>query len=136
LSVLKIDDTMSEGCNDPASFGGRMMAVKSIQAQTQRLLEQMRRTHQQRGTLYKENYIALGKIMVAMFPNGLTLNTEEDFVRFDFLNHVIGKVTRFAQADLRHVDSVMDASVYGAMLAAFVTTHYTEPSVQPRRKRR
>jgi hypothetical protein len=112
------------------------MAAKSIQAQTQRLLEQMRRTHQERGATYKENYIALGKTMVAMFPNGITLKTEEDFIRYDFFNWMMGKMTRFAQADCRHVDSVMDASVYGAMLAAFVTIHDIERPAPRRRKPR
>lgn len=107
------------------------MAAKSIQAQTQRLLEQMRRTHHDRGITYKENYIALGKVMVALFPDGIALKTEEDFIRYDFLNWMMGKVTRFAQADLRHVDSMLDASVYGAMLAAFVTVHDT-----PRKRKR
>lgn len=111
------------------------MAVKSIQAQTQRLLKQMRRLHHERGITYKENYIALGRVMVALFPNGITLKTEEDFIRYDFLNWMMSKVTRFAQADLRHVDSMMDASVYGAMLAAFVTVNDIERPT-PRRKRR
>lgn len=111
------------------------MAAKSIHAQTQRLLEQMRRTHQDRGATYKENYIALGKAMVALFPNGLTLKTEEDFIRYDFLNWMMSKVTRFAQTDLRHVDSIFDASVYGAMLAAFVTVHDQERTPRKRGRR-
>lgn len=79
-------------------------------------LEQMAKTFRERNETYKENWITVGKVMEAMFPEGLTLRTEDDFVRFHFFDWVVGKLTRFVATDMKHTDSVHDAAVYLAML--------------------
>lgn len=99
------------------------MAAQSIHDETVANLEQMLATFQERNRQYGENYLTLGKVMVALFPDGITLKTEEDFIRFHFMDWMMGKMTRFVCTGMTHVDSIHDASVYGAMLTAFLKVH-------------
>lgn len=99
------------------------MSAVSVHEETLKVLDEMRATFAERNTTYGENYLALGKVMVALFPNGITLQTEEDHIRFHWLSWFIGKTTRFTSSGMVHPDSVMDASVYGAMLTAFLRRH-------------
>lgn len=97
--------------------------AESIHAESVKTLEQMLATFKERNLLYGENYLALGRTMVAMFPDGIVLKTEEDFIKFHFLDWMLGKLTRYARNGCTHEDSILDASVYGAMLTAFTKVH-------------
>jgi hypothetical protein len=97
--------------------------AQSIHDETVRTLEAMLDTFKARNTTYGENYLMLGKVMVALFPNGITLQTEEDHIKFHWVSWFVGKFTRFAASGMVHEDSMIDASVYGAMLAAFLKVH-------------
>lgn len=84
-------------------------------------LEAMAATFRERNKVYGDNFIRLGHSMHAMFPEGLTVNTPEDWTRlyFFFLQQV--KASRYATNFNKggHVDSVHDAAVYMAMLESF-----------------
>ena len=55
--------------------------------------------------------------MLALFPNGVQLKTEEDFGRWGVFSTIIGKMHRYAvNFDKGHDDSLRDAIVYAAML--------------------
>ncbi len=68
------------------------------------------------GTIYKD----FGKVLKGLFPNGITLNTEEDFTRFGLLSSCASKLNRYCGAMGKgkggHQDSAHDLSVYAAML--------------------
>jgi hypothetical protein len=55
------------------------------------------KTFQERHKFYGNNFLKVGDMCVAMFPNGLTLKTEEDFIRFELLMMKIVKISRYAE---------------------------------------
>lgn len=74
----------------------------------------------ERNKIYGDNWIRFSKVMLALFPNGISLKTEDDFSRFQLFSHVVAKQTRYSNNwDVGgHADSSIDLSVYGAMLSA------------------
>jgi len=85
------------------------------------VLTQAAKTYRERNKVYAANFVRLGNVMAALFPDGLTIETPEDWTRLYFfmLTHV--KMSRYAtQWDVGgHSDSTVDASVYAAMLHAW-----------------
>lgn len=82
------------------------------------LLRAAAATYEQRNALYGDSYKNFGKVMSALFPNGLALETLDDWNRMGVFNMIVSKVTRYA-ANLSaggHSDSAHDLSVYAAML--------------------
>ncbi len=75
-------------------------------------------TFKQRNEVYGDQYLNFGSIMVAMFPNGITLKTAEEFSRFTLFFNCVGKLSRYSvNLDKGgHKDSAHDLSVYAAML--------------------
>jgi hypothetical protein len=74
---------------------------------------------EKRNAEYGDNYRVMGPVLRAMFPSGLTIKTEEEWVRiFLFIMNVM-KTTRYAKNFLRggHEDSMNDQSVYAQMAA-------------------
>lgn len=90
----------------------------TIAQETEAIIKQMLETFLRNNKLYGENYTALGDIMVALFPNGIHLNTADDFIRFHFLDWSVGKLTRYVRTGMTHEDSSLDLAVYAAMLTA------------------
>lgn len=81
--------------------------------------ERMAETFRARSLVYGDNYLRFGDVMVALFPDGLELRTEDDWNRFGVLVQCIHKLTRYAAAlPARggHADSAHDLAVYAAML--------------------
>lgn len=74
-----------------------------------------------RNAVYKDNYKHFGKIMMGLFPKGLSLTTEEEFNRFCIFVQMQSKLTRYAQQFLEggHEDSLDDATVYTQLLAEY-----------------
>lgn len=74
--------------------------------------------YEERNALYGANYKHFGEAMVGIFPQGVTLNTVDDFNRFGIFVQVISKATRYGQMFNRggHPDSLDDLSVYSQML--------------------
>lgn len=67
---------------------------------------------------YGSSYKYFGKIMLALFPDGVKLSSEKDFTRFALINVIIGKIDRYSKNFDKsgHSDSLIDLSVYSAML--------------------
>jgi hypothetical protein len=86
----------------------------------------MAATFRSRNPMYGENWKNVGNVMAAMFPNGITLRTPRDFVRFHFFDWTVGKLCRFVNADMEHTDSVHDAAVYLSMIEAFLSLEQKE----------
>lgn len=74
---------------------------------------------EQRDKEYGSVYKDYGKLMVAYFPDGITLKTEDDFSRFGILNMILSKTNRYAANFKKggHKDSLSDISVYSQMLS-------------------
>ena len=74
--------------------------------------------YEQRNKIYGDNYKRFGKVMALLFPDGVTLKTEDDFNRFGIFVQLVSKETRYAENFLRggHDDSLDDTSVYSMML--------------------
>ena len=84
------------------------------------VLEEMAELFRQRNIKYGDNWDKVGKMFVVLFPDGLTLKTYDDFVKFHFLTWVIGKFSRWVNVNLDGSDdSLRDAAVYMAMFQAF-----------------
>ena len=71
-----------------------------------------------KSTMYGNNYLQFGGIMKSMFPNGLTVKTEDEWNRLHLFIMNMIKTTRYAQNfnNGGHEDSVIDGIVYLAML--------------------
>jgi hypothetical protein len=67
---------------------------------------------------YGNNYLVIGKLMAAMFPEGLTVKTEEEWNRLHLFLLSIVKISRYANNYDKggHADSILDNIVYLAML--------------------
>jgi len=74
--------------------------------------------YEERNKLYGDNYRLVGPRLKALFPRGLNLETESDFVRFALFIHIDNKISRYARTfcDGGHKDSLDDVSVYAQML--------------------
>lgn len=86
---------------------------------TDEILQAAARTFKERAAVYRDNPVRYGNAMLALFPNGLQLNSAEDHHRFHLFALAVVKLTRYAvQWENGHQDSVRDAAVYLAMLEA------------------
>lgn len=81
------------------------------------ILTQAAQTYEERSRVYGNNYRQFGHAMAAMFPNGLTVKSPEEWNRLGIFIQVMSKVTRYANSfEAGHIDSAHDACVYAAML--------------------
>jgi hypothetical protein len=90
------------------------------------ILANAAKTFEKRNSIYKDNYNMVGRVMAAMFPDGIVLKTEEDFVRWHNFELKIVKISRFAASGLTHIDSIHDDIVYSALLEANLS-EYSSP---------
>lgn len=97
------------------------MMTEKIKLHTDKVLEAMAATFRQRNSEYGDNYLTLGAVMAALFPEGVTLKTEEDFIKYHFFDWAIGKFTRFTRTGMQHMDSLHDCAVYLAMMEDYLT---------------
>jgi len=83
-------------------------------------LKMATQTFKDRDKLYGSSYKTFGQLGIALFPQGLNLKTEKDFERFGILNMILSKLHRYAHnfTEQGHADSLIDLSVYAAMLNA------------------
>lgn len=83
------------------------------------ILEDALKTYKDRGSQYGKCYIEHGAVMKALFPEGATLESEEDFIQFGLLNMMVSKLTRLCNAYRKgdvHLDSIHDLGIYSFML--------------------
>ena len=84
------------------------------------ILADMAQTFRERNKVYGDNYKRVGDVMVALFPEGVTLHSQEDFNTWHLFELMIVKLTRFANSNLTHVDSIHDCAVYAAMVQSLI----------------
>lgn len=70
----------------------------------------------ERNKVYKDNHKVFGRVMAALYPDGLTLVGEDVFAEFGIFVQIISKITRHASNENGHHDSIRDTKVYAAML--------------------
>lgn len=75
-------------------------------------------TFKERNAQYGDNWTMVGEVMKGLFPNGVTLNTTDDWNRMHILLLKLVKLTRYTVNWNKggHADSIRDDTVYGAML--------------------
>jgi hypothetical protein len=61
--------------------------------------------------------------MKALFPDGVNLRTSDDHHIYHLFELIIVKLTRFANSNMHHADSIHDAMVYAAMVELLVNNH-------------
>lgn len=71
----------------------------------------------ERNGVYQDNYLRVGPIMAALFPEGAPPSVLHN-PSFHLLELIVVKLTRFAISGLAHKDSIEDTMVYAAMIAA------------------
>ena len=79
----------------------------------------MAKLHEEKEKEYGEDYKWMGTVLEAMFPKGLTLNSEEEFGRMALLVMMQTKLMRYATNfhNGGHEDSLRDLGVYSALQA-------------------
>lgn len=74
--------------------------------------------YQDRNAVYGDDYRRYGRVMLALFPEGINIKTEADLSRFGVLTQMLGKLGRYA-ANFQsggHADSLDDLAVYAQIL--------------------
>lgn len=84
------------------------------------ILESMAETFRSRNKIYGDNYKILGKVTSVLFPNGIKLETEHDFLVWHLFELVMLKLTRFSSSLFTHKDSIHDLAVYAAMIESIM----------------
>lgn len=73
-------------------------------------------TFEERNPAYGSSYKKFGAVLMALYPEGVTLSAPEEFERFGLLVMVVGKVQRYCARPNGHKDSAHDLINYAAML--------------------
>jgi hypothetical protein len=90
-------------------------------------MEEAIKTFQERHKVYGNNYLTHGQVMTALFPEGIKLQTVEDWNRFNALNLIVVKLTRYCHSFVSpHADSILDLGVYSCMLGSLDDSSPTE----------
>lgn len=84
------------------------------------ILAEMADTYRERNKVYGDNYKRVGAVMQQLFPEGVVLRTAEDFNVWHLFELMIVKLTRFANSNLEHEDSIHDLAVYAAMVESLI----------------
>jgi hypothetical protein len=84
------------------------------------ILAEMADTYRERNKVYGDNYKRVGEVMMALFPNGVTINSKDEFNVWHLFELMIVKLTRFANSGLSHEDSIHDLAVYAAMVESLI----------------
>lgn len=68
---------------------------------------------------YGENFRQVGPVMAVLFPQGISAEMLHSD-RWHIFELIIVKLSRFAQSQLAHIDSIHDTMVYAAMIEAML----------------
>jgi hypothetical protein len=116
---LAASQEAKEDCDDPLLdiFGD---PIPEELPRADHYLSEAAKTFAQRRAVYGENYRAVGRVMKALFPDGLPLESVEDHNRHHIFVLMVVKLTRYAEQwdNGGHEDSLLDLSVYSAMLVS------------------
>ena len=83
------------------------------------ILRAMASTFEERSASYKEGHVILGRVIAAIYPEGIPPRIAHS-PRFHFFYMILSKAVRLVTADLGHEDSAHDIGVYAAMLEASI----------------
>ncbi|MAE81417.1 MAG: hypothetical protein CMB80_01685 [Flammeovirgaceae bacterium] len=84
------------------------------------VLGKMAETFRERNKVYGDNYKSVGDVMMALLPDGIEIKSAEEFNRWHLFELIIIKLTRFANSDFSHQDSIHDIAVYAAMIESLL----------------
>ncbi len=72
----------------------------------------------EREAAYGSGSDSLGRALVALFPEGVRLETADDHARYHLYQQVVAKLNRYAHsfAEGGHLDSIHDAGNYAKLL--------------------
>jgi hypothetical protein len=88
------------------------------------LLGEMQQTFAERGRVYGSSYVRAGKVLKALIPDGVVVETESDYAIMATLGIIVHKLCRALNpkglspvriSQLDHQDSIHDAAVYAAI---------------------
>jgi hypothetical protein len=96
------------------------MQKEEKMAKADKILDSMADTFRERNKVYGDNYKSVGAVMTALFPGGVSLITKEQFNTWHLFELMIVKLTRFANTEMTHKDSIHDAAVYAAMVESLM----------------
>lgn len=82
------------------------------------VLDEGAKTYRERNAIYGDNYLKVGAVMEALFPEGVFIKTADDWNRLHIFILGIVKQTRYIENWHKggHADSTLDNTVYSAML--------------------
>ena len=83
------------------------------------ILIQMADTYRERTALYGGNFETVGKLLAALFPDGVEPALLHSPI-FHLFMQQLNKIARFAATDCTHADSVHDCAVYGAIIESLL----------------
>ena len=96
------------------------------------LLSEAQLTFEKRNEQYGAAYLRHGKIMKELYPQGLHLESLDDFTRFGLINMIVSKVCRYVTDPKKgHADSSYDMGIYAMMLTS-VDSEVKEDSFAPK----
>lgn len=77
-------------------------------------------TFRERNAVYRDNLDLVGDTLEALFPEGLSVKTSQEWSRLHLLVLIVVKLTRYARCYEKggHQDSLRDMAVYSAILEA------------------
>mgnify|MGYP005818810699 FL=1 len=82
------------------------------------------KTFAERRAVYGDSYIKHAKVMSALFPDGVKLESEVDYARWSIINLIMLKFVRYAKDfDSPHQDSIHDSGVYCFVLEELDQAH-------------
>lgn len=84
-------------------------------------LERAKELFAERNTNYKDTWLKVGEIEKILFDKAVFSSTSA-FTKFQIVNMIIGKITRYVESGMQHQDSADDLVAYSAMLAAITET--------------
>jgi hypothetical protein len=90
------------------------------------ILESGAATYRERNAIYGDSWETFRNVMTALYPNGVSLNGEDEVIIYNWISHIAGKLVRFKNSGYKHSDSMHDISVYAAMIEAYI-----KPAPQP-----
>lgn len=96
----------------------RQLSTTNVATVTQRI-QDLAEIHGDRKATYGEDFLRIGPSLAAIFPEGVSLKTPEDFTRFALFCQAHGKLMRYGArfAEGGHPDSLDDLSVYAQLLS-------------------
>lgn len=108
------DKHMWKGEMTPEADEHCVTSVSDVTPET--IMKEMAETFAERHKIYGDNYKQIGDVMTKLFPLGITLSSPNEHNSFSLFSMMVVKLTRLANSNLKHKDSVHDIGVYAAML--------------------